>query len=144
VRHRTCIVPCLVRRHVTQPLGFWARSTVGALSSCGPGQSDAPLTLLLWLLRDTVLHCSLGIVDRWRELAVALLAHWTVRWIIAERALEFPRVAGWHLYGPGAPNTVRCANFQHTQVLCFVSNWVPNLISFLVCVEPYAPIIHEF
>jgi hypothetical protein len=36
-----------VRRHVTQPLGFGAKSTVGALSSCGTGQSGAPLTLLL-------------------------------------------------------------------------------------------------
>jgi hypothetical protein len=44
VRHWTCTVPCLVRRHVTQLLGFGAQSTVGALSSCGTGQSNAPLT----------------------------------------------------------------------------------------------------
>jgi hypothetical protein len=30
-----------VRRHVTQSLGFRANSTVGALSSCGTGQSGA-------------------------------------------------------------------------------------------------------
>jgi hypothetical protein len=30
-----------VRCHVTQPLGFGAKSTVGALSSCGTGQSGA-------------------------------------------------------------------------------------------------------
>jgi hypothetical protein len=41
VRHRTDTVRCPVRRHVTQPLGFRAESTVGALSSCGTGQSGA-------------------------------------------------------------------------------------------------------
>jgi hypothetical protein len=30
-----------VHRHVTQPLGFGAKSTVGALSPCGTGQSGA-------------------------------------------------------------------------------------------------------
>jgi hypothetical protein len=41
VRQRTDTVQCPVRRHVTQPLGFGAKSTVGALSSCGTGQSGA-------------------------------------------------------------------------------------------------------
>jgi hypothetical protein len=41
VRHQTLTVQCLVRRHVTQPLGFGARTIVGALSSCGIGQSGA-------------------------------------------------------------------------------------------------------
>jgi hypothetical protein len=41
VRHRTGTVGCLVRCHVTQPLGFRAKSTVGALSPCGTGQSCA-------------------------------------------------------------------------------------------------------
>jgi hypothetical protein len=44
VRHRTGTVPCPVRHHVTQQLGFRAESTIGALSSCGTGQSGAPLT----------------------------------------------------------------------------------------------------
>jgi hypothetical protein len=43
-----------VRRHVTQPLGFGARSIVGALSSCGTGQSGAPLTSCSDFYRDTV------------------------------------------------------------------------------------------
>jgi hypothetical protein len=50
VRHRTDTVQCPVRCHVTQPLEFGAESTVGALSSCGTGQSGAPLT--------SVAHCS--------------------------------------------------------------------------------------
>ena len=41
VRHRTLTVQCPVRRHVTQLLGFGAQATVGALSSCGTGQSGA-------------------------------------------------------------------------------------------------------
>ena len=41
VRHQTDTVQCPVRHHVTQPLGFGAESTVGALSSCGTGQSGA-------------------------------------------------------------------------------------------------------
>jgi hypothetical protein len=30
VRHRTLTIQCPVRRHVTQPLGFGVKSTVGA------------------------------------------------------------------------------------------------------------------
>jgi hypothetical protein len=41
VRHRTGTVPCPVHCHITQPLGFGAQTTVGALSSCGTGQSGA-------------------------------------------------------------------------------------------------------
>jgi hypothetical protein len=47
MRHRTGTVPCPVRRHVTQLLGFRAGRPLEALSSCSTGQSDAPLTLLL-------------------------------------------------------------------------------------------------
>jgi hypothetical protein len=41
VRHRTDTIQCPVRRHVIQLLGFGAESIVGALSSCGTGQSGA-------------------------------------------------------------------------------------------------------
>jgi hypothetical protein len=41
VRHQTLTVQCLVHRSVTQPLGFGAKSTVGALSPCGTGQFGA-------------------------------------------------------------------------------------------------------
>jgi hypothetical protein len=57
--------------------------------------------------------------------------------------MEFPRVADLKLYSL-VHWTVRCANFQHTQVLLLQLNCVPNLVLFLVCVEPYAPVIHEF
>jgi hypothetical protein len=38
VRHRTCTVPCPVRRHVSQLLGLGAGRPLEALSSCGTGQ----------------------------------------------------------------------------------------------------------
>jgi hypothetical protein len=69
VRHRTDTVQCPVRRHVTQPLGFGAESTVGALSSCGTGQSGAPLTstVALFIYQSRPLRadsrCSAGSPD---------------------------------------------------------------------------------
>jgi hypothetical protein len=47
VCHRTDNVPCPVRRHITQPLGFGAGRPLEALSSCGTGQSSANMTSLL-------------------------------------------------------------------------------------------------
>ena len=41
VHHQTLTVQCPMRRHITQLLGFRAKSTVEALSPCGIGQSDA-------------------------------------------------------------------------------------------------------
>jgi hypothetical protein len=76
-----------------------------------------PLTLLLWLLSWhfwalLLLQRAVGVQG-----VVAPLAHGTVWWIIEERALEFPRVAGSEVGEPGAPDSVRCAKDQHTQVL---------------------------
>jgi hypothetical protein len=41
VCHRIGTVRCPVRHHVTQLLGFGEKLTIGALSSCGTGQSGA-------------------------------------------------------------------------------------------------------
>jgi hypothetical protein len=113
VRHRTGTVGCPVRHHVTQPLGFGSSWSLAPLSSCGTGQSGAPLTMWLWLcahcflcqrlLQSTVgasSRCSAGSPD-------SPVAHRTVRWIIAERGSVFPRVAGSSSYGHGASDTVR-------------------------------------
>jgi hypothetical protein len=54
VRHRTGTVPCPVHRHVTQLLGFRTDSTIGALSSCGTGQSGATLTSCSDFCHDTI------------------------------------------------------------------------------------------
>jgi hypothetical protein len=79
VRHRTLTVQCPVRRHVTQLLGFGAKSVVGALSSCGTGRSGA------LLLRDSDFCCALCctvpaiIVDRCAMDSRCPLAHRTVQ-----------------------------------------------------------------
>jgi hypothetical protein len=57
--------------------------------------------------------------------------------------MEFPRVACLEMYGPGAPDSVWCAKFQHSLSLAPIFDCVPNWISFLVCVEPYAPVIDD-
>jgi hypothetical protein len=41
VRHRIDTVQCPMHRHVTQPLGFGVKSTVGTLFICGPEQFGA-------------------------------------------------------------------------------------------------------
>jgi hypothetical protein len=65
VRHRTGTVGCLVRRHITQPLGFRSSRSLALLTSCGIGQSDAaldnPCSLSgapLTLRSDSSVHCS--------------------------------------------------------------------------------------
>jgi hypothetical protein len=144
VRHRTITVHCPVRATSAQPLGFGGVDRWKRLSSSCTGQSgdlwlccsDFGATLsLLWHFHKRPLV---------EQGAVAPLAHRTVRWIIAKRAAGNPRVASSRLYGPGAPDTVRCAKNQHTKVLLLQLNCVPNLIYFLVCVDPYAPVVHEF
>ena len=77
VCHRTGTVRCPVRRHVTQLLGFGAKSTVGALSSCGTEQSGATpdtvrcasdfAALTLCTLFFTVPLSATFAVDRWSE-----------------------------------------------------------------------------
>jgi hypothetical protein len=79
VRHRTGIVPCPVRRHVTQPLGFGAGRPLEALSSCGTGHSCAPLTSCSDFCRDTVAYCSSVKSRPFAQIAVDPLAHRAVR-----------------------------------------------------------------
>jgi hypothetical protein len=83
VRHRTGTVPCSVRCHVTQPLGFGARSTVGALSSCGTEQSgatpDSPMPSDFAALTSVVTLLTLHSRPL-AQIAVAPLTHRTVRW----------------------------------------------------------------
>jgi hypothetical protein len=152
--HRT--VQCLVRRHVTQPLGFWSSWPLAPLSSCGTGQSGGVPDSLVPLSHYSdfcyVLCCTVHAVrvGRCVELAVAPLAHRTVRWIIEECACDFPRMASWPLYGPGALDTIRWHTGQsgasdHSTLSSLLRfNLVCNLNLLLVCVEPYAPVIHEF
>jgi hypothetical protein len=80
-------------------VGFWALELwlVGPLG-CPvvhrTGPVDCPVRHCA--CSDSGVHCSAlnaVAVDHWREVAVAPLAHRTVRWIIAERPPIFPKVA---------------------------------------------------
>jgi hypothetical protein len=108
--HRTVrCTPDSVRcaSHVILSVEVGAGRPLKALSSCGTGQSGAPLILCSDFCR---VYCSALFtvrVDRWREVAVAPLAHRTVRWIIAERPPVFPKLASSEPLLSGAPDTVR-------------------------------------
>jgi hypothetical protein len=78
VRHRTGTMHCLVPLHVTQPLGFGAKSTVGALSPCGTGQSGATTDSLVpsdfaALTSDALLYLAVALcrVNHCTQIAVA-------------------------------------------------------------------------
>jgi hypothetical protein len=125
VRHRTDTVQCLVCRHVTQPLGFGAESTVGALSSCGTGQFGARLTscsdfyVALLICQSRPLradsHCSAGSPD-------SLVNYSRVRLCFPESGWLTP-VRSWCTgHCLVAHRIVWCAILQHTQVLCSVSS----------------------
>jgi hypothetical protein len=102
VRHRTDTVPCPVRCHVTQPLGFGAGSTVGALFSCGTGQSGAPLTSCSDFCRDTI-HLSESTIGP-RESLLRWHTEQSVNYSGARP--EIPE-SGWiEVVRPGAPDTV--------------------------------------
>jgi hypothetical protein len=98
---------CPVRRHVTLSLGLGAGRPLEALSSCGTGQSGAPLTFCSDFCRVIVLHCSSVRVDRCAPIAFAPLVHRTVRWIIAELRLGNPKLRSLECTAPGTPDTVR-------------------------------------
>jgi hypothetical protein len=87
---------CPVRQPRHQAVGFWPLE----LLTTGPSDSPVCLLALLWLLRAQArtFHFYYSVADdRWRCVAVTPLAHRTVRWIIAERLPEFPKVASLEL-----------------------------------------------
>jgi hypothetical protein len=116
VRHRTDTVPCPVCRHitVTQPLGFGAGSTVGALSSCDTGQSDALTSAVtLFICQSRPLHtdsrCSAGSPDSPVSYSGARMHFPESGWLTLVRS--------WFIgHCTVAHQTVRCANLQHTHV----------------------------
>jgi hypothetical protein len=118
VRHWTGTVPCPVRHHVTQPLGFGAGRSLELLSSSCIGQSGAPLTSLLWLLRGTVLHCSLGRVDRWRT--GSRCSTGTLDSLVNYSGARpgIPESGWFEVVWPSAPDTVRLSAHS-SSLLCF-------------------------
>jgi hypothetical protein len=143
VRNRTVTVHCPVRATSAQLLWFWAVDRWGRLSSSCTRQSGATpdrlvpsdfctsecVVALLLFAESTVgaeSRCSASTPD-------SLVNYSGAR-------LHFPE-SGWlNSVRPHCP--VR--HFSAHSRSCSIFNCVPNLISFLVYVEPYAPVIHEF
>jgi hypothetical protein len=69
-----------VCHHVILPLGLGAGRPLKALSSCGTGQSGAPLTNCSEFYYDLCAALFTVRVDPCAQIIVAPLAHWTVRW----------------------------------------------------------------
>jgi hypothetical protein len=139
VAHRTATVHCPVRATSARPLGFgavdhWSRPV-------HTGQSGD-----FWLLRSdfyrgTVHHCSSDETTADSpDSPVHTRQSGELKWSASNRN---PRVASLLVVWPGASDSVRCAKNQHTLSLAPIFDWVPNWISFLVCVEPYAPMIND-
>jgi hypothetical protein len=129
--------------------------TVGALTSWGTGQSgaapdrhcslsSAPSGAAL-TLRELFAHCSCCRRPL-RSLAVAPLAHRTVRWH-TDNPVNYsgarpqkPEGEELESIAPGAPDIVRCARPGFSSVSFDPFCWTLTLIFLLVCVEPLAPV----
>jgi hypothetical protein len=86
------------------------------------------LCALFFTVHASERRCSRSL--RW--VAVAPLVHQTVRWIIAERAGENPRVVVWTLYGPGAPDSpVRQTTTHLVSLLLWI--WSLTWICIALC-----------
>jgi hypothetical protein len=108
--------------------------------------SGAPSGSALTLAR-TVAHLMPSADDRWHEVAVAPLAHRTVRCATGHCPVNYSRAASRIPEGEqfgvgvsGAPDTVRCARRGHT-LADFSSLFLNPFPDFLlVCCEPLAPV----
>jgi hypothetical protein len=144
-------------RHVSATIRVRSWSTIGAFVillhwtvRCHTGQSGA-----LWLCCSdfcVALFCSdISRVDRWMSREPLL------GWFTGQSGGTPDSPMNYSGACPGIPEsgwfgvvrpwcTGHCAvrHFQHTQVLLLQLNCVPNLIYFLVYVEPYAPVIYGF
>jgi hypothetical protein len=156
-------VRCVLRQHARWGL---ERSTVGTLcpvaapdSPCHTGQSGATpdMSGVLLLLFSDFWHTLFTLpVDRWHQVTVAPLAHRTCP-VHTGQSGELQRSAPWNnssgwfeccsAWGTRHylvhTDTIRCATGNTLSSLCSKLCWVPNLISFLVCVEPCAPKIKD-
>jgi hypothetical protein len=109
--------------------------TLEALSSSGTGQALFTIWCASDDCSDFCAHCPRTVALQGvccsrplRWIAVTPLVHRTVRWIIAERAGENPRVAGLGLYGPSAPDSPVRQTRAHSVSCSFV--FEPYLQSF--------------
>jgi hypothetical protein len=157
VRHRTLSgAPATSASRWGSTVGALTCGTLG-LSGGAPDRScklsGAPPAHALALAR-TVAHWMRLQSTVAREVVVAPLAHRTVRWIIAERPLIFPKVASWassalvhRTLSGGAPDTVRWhtgqsgAPDQGAFGLFFaLFVWTLSRSFYWLCCEPLAPV----
>jgi hypothetical protein len=155
VAHRTVPVHCPVHATSTRPLGIGAVDRWRCLSFCCTGQSggtpDSPMPSdFCAALFGTVafLQSPVG-----AQGVIAPLAHRTVWWHIGQSGGTLVSYSGGCLGNPEsgwfdssrAWCTGQCLvhrNSTHSSSLLHFY-CVPNWISFLVCVEPYAPDINN-
>jgi hypothetical protein len=135
-------VRCAPRQHAR-----WGLERLDNWSPCPVVAPDSPVAHRTCPVRSDFAawhlsaHCSLllfTVVDRWRQVTSVGSPDSPVNYSEARpeetrewAVLELLGLVHWTL--SGAPLAA------HSQVLCSKSIWVPNSISFLVCVEPYAP-----
>jgi hypothetical protein len=131
---------------------FWATGQSGGVPDRHCSLSGAPSGSALTLAR-TVAHLMPSADDRWREVAVAPLAHRTVRCATGHSGATLdspvnysgvaPRLPEGVLCGvgvPGAPDTVGCTRPGHTSA-DFSSLYLnPYSVFLLVCCEHLAPV----
>jgi hypothetical protein len=150
VRHRTLSGPPATSPNRWIPtVGasvFWATGQSGGAPDRHCSVSSAPSGSGLTLAR-TVAHLMPSADDRWREVAVAPLAHRTLSGVTPDSPVNYSGAASRILEGeqfevgvPGAPDTVRCARPGHTSADFCSLSLNPFSIFLLVCCEPLAPV----
>jgi hypothetical protein len=126
-------------RHVSATVSVRSWSTVGAFVVL--------LHRTVWCSLTSERHCSLLFTLHRRPLARASRCSAgapdsPVNY--SEARLHFPESGWFNSVRPWCTRHCPMHHFSAHSRSCSIFNCVPNLISFLVCVEPYAPIIHEF
>jgi hypothetical protein len=138
--------------HVTRPLGFdcwsfcllghqtvrWCTGQSGGAPDMSYRLSGAPSGASL-TSAHTVAHWMLLQATVGAEVAVATLAHRTVRWIIAERPPIFPKVAS-SASSSLVHRTVRCARPGCLWDVFSSLYLNQSLVFLLACCEPLAPV----
>jgi hypothetical protein len=143
-------VHCPVRATSAQPLGFGAVDRWRRLSSSCTGQSgatsDSPVPSDFCAL--TSVAALLGIVafveSRWR--AGSRCSAGSPDSLVNYSGAPLVETREWLVWRVPSWCTGQCPvhHFPAHSKSCSIFNCVPNLISFLVCVEPYAHVIHKF
>jgi hypothetical protein len=156
VVHQTSPVDCPVchsRVHCSSARAgahlMCCRRPLARSSRCSAGSPDSPVCTghVWWIIVERIPEAG--------EFGVALLwstghcpvVHRTVRWIIAKRLWEFPKVKSlaWsslvhRTLSGGTPDTVRCARPGQPSVDLCSFGWTHFLVFLLAKCEPLAPV----